>query len=896
MRLKLLAATLLLSTALTSPAQAMPFIPAFIAGGAAAFGLGTAAGAAAGAYAGAALLGFQVAGFLTGPVGGLLLSTALQFGINALTPKPKAEGMQGNVNSAIPVRTLHFGPLLIGGSLIFAEAIEGRIYYAIHHGDCESELIADWFNDLELTFNGGGYVNNPEFVYKGDAYYTLERHDGAPGAVVSPMLSTRFPEWDEDHVGEGCCYTVIFVGAMNNPKAAAKLRRSQGPLGLGVPAYFREAYWGKVYDPRLDSTNGGDGPQRADDPTTWAYNDNWALVISTYRIHPDGWAKPPSSVNWARIAEQADICDVEVTGRGGYVQKRYAVATSIAFTEVHRDVEKRLLEAADGMRFTDSEGRWFVRCGYWEAPTITLTSDDIYSLDCAPSGNGESEHNVFVALYTDTRLGYKTTTSSAWKHPDHTGPGIYERRAPAVEIPEAPNHNQAVRVAKAVGCRTRSSTRLAITAGLRAAELREHRFVTIAIDDETFDGDYEIMSYDETEDGLLFPLQLVRSGSGNWTLEPGEEGPLPSYDNTIGVAVTVPEPTSFNVVAETVGASVRLRATFDPPALGASDVVVEYRPDAGGPWLEMVSNSSLGYALSDFVTDGVDYRARAYAEDSTGATSANVPDDTGLLVTATVDPVAPGVPVAFSATPDGDDVDLAATASNSANHHAIRFWRAEGAETFADAVDVSGAIYGPPNGSVAATDTDPGDGAWQFWATAENASQVQSAPTSPALLMFNLETETEDLLDRMSALPVNAGIVAIDAFIASLIAAGTWAKRDVLYVPIHNTIDSLLNWKGASYPLTNHNAVALDPWGAFQPNGTTSYLSTSYAPGSSAGVALQNDNHMMALSLTDTASNNVIVGNDNMSIVPRIPSNVIGVRTCRRHRTRRQRTPTAPAL
>lgn len=90
-----------------------------------------------------------------------------------------------------------------------------------------------------------------------------------------------------------------------------------------------------IYDPRLDSTvEGGSGSQRADDQTTWAWDDdasrNPALQELWYEL---GWkindrlsvgkGLPPARLDLAAYAVAANICDESVSLNAGGSEPRY---------------------------------------------------------------------------------------------------------------------------------------------------------------------------------------------------------------------------------------------------------------------------------------------------------------------------------------------------------------------------------------------------------------------------------------------------------------------------------------------------------------------------------------------------------------------------------------------
>ena len=49
----------------------------------------------------------------------------------------------------------------------------------------------------------------------------------------------------------------------------------------GIPPLTFSLRGAKLYDPRLDSTNGGSGGQRWDNPATWAFSENPAIATLT---------------------------------------------------------------------------------------------------------------------------------------------------------------------------------------------------------------------------------------------------------------------------------------------------------------------------------------------------------------------------------------------------------------------------------------------------------------------------------------------------------------------------------------------------------------------------------------------------------------------------------------
>ena len=140
-------------------------------------------------------------------------------------------------------------------------------------------------------------------------------YDGTQTAA-DPYLVASFGTraerpWTADHVGHGTAYAVI------------TLRTGQSERRLRNTPRFRFEVDGiPVYDPRADSTAGGDGPQRADDPTTWEPSENAAVLsYNVFRGIPTpegelwGGGFDAEDLPLATWAAGMNVCDTEINGR-----------------------------------------------------------------------------------------------------------------------------------------------------------------------------------------------------------------------------------------------------------------------------------------------------------------------------------------------------------------------------------------------------------------------------------------------------------------------------------------------------------------------------------------------------------------------------------------------------
>jgi len=129
-------------------------------------------------------------------------------------------------------------------------------------------------------------------------------------------------------------------------------------ISSGVPTRITQIVkGGPVYDPRLDGTRGGVGAHRADDQTTWEYNDgtddigaNWALIVLRYLI---GWqinsklvigmGIDPDDIDMDQAMAAANVCEALVDG-----VPRYRIGGMLPVTNDHPSIIRQLEGAING--------------------------------------------------------------------------------------------------------------------------------------------------------------------------------------------------------------------------------------------------------------------------------------------------------------------------------------------------------------------------------------------------------------------------------------------------------------------------------------------------------------------------------------------------------------------
>lgn len=84
----------------------------------------------------------------------------------------------------------------------------------------------------------------------------------------------------------------------------------QDVFTAGPPQISAQMSGAVVYDPRLDTTAGGSGAHREDDPDTWEFSENPALLARFYALHANGLGLTAADLRLADTVADADVCDV----------------------------------------------------------------------------------------------------------------------------------------------------------------------------------------------------------------------------------------------------------------------------------------------------------------------------------------------------------------------------------------------------------------------------------------------------------------------------------------------------------------------------------------------------------------------------------------------------------
>lgn len=410
----------------------MPAVAGFALG---AMGLG---GGLAFSAAGGAMFGGWVAGAAFGStlLGGvavkLLTSVALSALSVALQGKPKAAqaGIRTSTTMTGGVNPDGFilGTYATSGALVCAPLSHGNagktpnayLNYIVELGGIPGQQLAGMildgeYVDILTTSPHASYGQRIGGRFEGRAW--IRYYDGSQ-TVADPMLLSRYPAptvrpWTAAMVGRGICYAILTF------------------------EYDREVFhsWPQVkfvidgiplYDPRRDGTAGGSGAQRWDNPATWGFTDNPAVMVYNIlrgiRIGAEVWGGAISAddLPFADWAAAMDVCDALVSNGSGGQMRQYRGGLEVFTEDEPFAVIENLLTACAGS-LTEHGGVWKLRCGAPGMPVLFITDDDILisePQDYEPFPAPDQIYNAIAGSYPDPDSLWESRDADPIHNPD----------------------------------------------------------------------------------------------------------------------------------------------------------------------------------------------------------------------------------------------------------------------------------------------------------------------------------------------------------------------------------------------------------------------------------------------------------------------------------------------
>lgn len=375
-----------------------------------------------------------------GALGTFFLRAAIGIGISllgqALAGKPKKQGfsVQGKIQSGEDTpRSIIMGFGATAGSLVYANSwgTSGdtpNAYFT--QVICVSDkplngIWAVWVNNEKVTLlvddiDEDKGIPVEEYRKSGKHHLWIKFYDGTQTAaddfLVNTVSSTDRP-YSSSRVGHGCAYIV-----------ATSLVDDE--LWTGFPAFKFEFLGINLYDVSKDTTAGGDGDQRIDNPATWGGDGDFLPAVQIYNllmgIDYDGqWLYGLQNLPIARLPpatwiEMIDKCRLEIEGPSG-METQYKSGGEIQVGAPLADAIESLLSACQG-RLSEFGGLYEIFLGAPpETGTFAITDDDILSTEeqtFTPFFGLDSTINGVAAKYPSPGDGWVLKVAPPLYRPD----------------------------------------------------------------------------------------------------------------------------------------------------------------------------------------------------------------------------------------------------------------------------------------------------------------------------------------------------------------------------------------------------------------------------------------------------------------------------------------------
>lgn len=421
-----------------------------------------------------AIASFTIGGFA---VGQAILGLGLSLGLSALSqlfaPKQKSSpsGVQLNLQLGADVgRQVVFGRIATRGHLAFFNTsgennVRLNLVYILSEGWCDG-LEAVWISGKKKTLTQVGVEADGTIRYSIQGYGTLANvrfHDGRPGQLADAALiqnsSGRLTLNDRF---AGMCYVHV------------TLLYDENQFTGGPPEFSWQLRGYRCYDVRKDTTVGGSGTHRLDDPATWQWTENPALhgynFMAGIRAEDSvvlGPGIPFYDLGAPSFMAAANICDETVALEVGGTEARYRCNTIIVGDDSDfRSLIAPVIQAMAGY-LLEEQGSFGLLAGAAQLPVVTITDGDI---------RVGPERRLSMSLSRTERsnevYGQFIDPSAGWQANSYPPIISVEARAEdgeplrlSQDLGAVPSASQAQRIAKARLRETRAQANGTITLG-----------------------------------------------------------------------------------------------------------------------------------------------------------------------------------------------------------------------------------------------------------------------------------------------------------------------------------------------------------------------------------------------------------------------------------------------
>jgi hypothetical protein len=384
----------------------------------------------------------------------------------------------------------------------------------------------------------------------------------------------------------------------------------------------------KVYDPRT--------AQDYDDPSTWVYSNNAALAlldyIAGYQLNSDGTTRVPiglgenlSGIDTASFIAAANVCDEAVALDGGGTEPRYTCNGIITTSESPKDVIRKLLTALDG-KLIRTGGKWRLLAASYQAPTLTLTEDDLEGPVKVVTRLGRRElFNSIKGVFVSPDSKWQPIDLPPLQSATFIAQDQDEVLWSDINLPFTTSSSMAQRLMKIALLKARQQISVALTCKLTTFRVLSGDNIMLTLPRfgwtskvfEVKNWKFSIRNDDMPRLGVDLVLRETAAAVYDWNSS--EEDPIdPAPDTGFPDATTV-EPPGAPVITEVLyvtldGVTVKAKAVLDwaaSPDAFLDDYQVEWKLSTSGTWMVAGRTDTNTFEILDVAPGTYDFRVKA---------------------------------------------------------------------------------------------------------------------------------------------------------------------------------------------------------------------------------------------------------------------------------------------
>lgn len=487
----------------------------------------------------------------------------------------RAEQSERTVRSPAPARVWITGRRRsYGAQMLFANGANGSTVdvWAYAEGP-NNAVIAAYINDDRITVSGGFVQALSDRSYgqnKLQAGWNL----GAATETAHAAVTAAFSGWTTAHRGDGICSGYLVKQPVKSEDFLEVFPQGDNTqLSLVIEGV-------KLFDPRAE----GQDPY---DPSTWAYDDNAALVHLWFRlvIIGDDYDEviAPHENLWIAAANE---CDVAMTLSAGGTEPKYRAWVMFDLSADPSEIEEEIRKTYDGWTAFDGNGALKVYAGKLYAPTVSVGPAQIIDYSLSDGVQTEERTNQIILRHISADHDYLEVEPEAWRdEADITARGKELTSPLAVQVP---SHTQARRLAKRAMSKINAAQRGMVRVKHSAREALAERFIALTIEEAGyvfFTGTVEVVGgeFDPETGGAVIEWISTEAAVDLWVpaAEDGQPAPVEGK-----VYVTPPTlPTIDDAVGELDGgSSARIALSFTLPSGAGSTWFTRWRVAGDSSW------------------------------------------------------------------------------------------------------------------------------------------------------------------------------------------------------------------------------------------------------------------------------------------------------------------------